>query len=81
MQRELRTNELDLLAHFTEGEAEWKQFETKTGGTKPELGPGSPGPQARFGPTVRLQGSPWGSLWPLSCEEEGRQLRHSWAAR
>lgn len=40
MQRELRTNGLDLLAHFTEGKAEWKQFETKTGGTKPELGPG-----------------------------------------
>lgn len=45
MKRGLRTNEFEQLSHFTDGEAEWKQFKTtKRRGIEPGLGPGSPGP-------------------------------------
>lgn len=77
MKRGLRTNELEQLSHFTDGETEWRQFKTtKRHGIEPGLGPGSPGPQARCGMTFRLRGSSWGSLQPLPCEEEGWQLRY-----
>lgn len=44
-----------------------------------ELGLLAPRPGTAL--SLNSEGSFGGSLWPLPCEEEGRQLRHSWAAR
>lgn len=66
VKRGLRTNEVDQVAHFIVGEADYQEMWERA-----RMGTASLDPQARCGTTFGLRGSPWGSLQTLSCEEEG----------
>lgn len=50
-------------------------------GLSQDWDPGLLGPRASCVTNFQLRGSPQGSVWLCPEREEGRELRHSWAAR
>lgn len=66
VKRGLRTNEVDQVAHFTVGEADYQEMWERA-----RMGTASLDPPGQVRHYLWAQRKPWGSLQTLSCEEEG----------